>query len=58
MKLRRIIRTEVIPKSVIYSDRFRYYDGLVLDGFKHFRIIQDEQLSSGKGNHINGIDNF
>jgi transposase len=56
--LRKIIRTKVIPRSVIYSDRFHSYDGLVLDGFKHFRINHDEEFSNGKGNHINGIENF
>lgn len=56
--LRSIIRTQVIPESVIYSDSFRSYDGLVLDGFKHFRINHDDEFSNGKKNHINGIENF
>ena len=29
--LRRIIRTKVVPESVIYTYSFRSYDGLVLD---------------------------
>ena len=56
--LRSIIRTKVIPESVVYSDSFRSYDGLVLDGFKHFRINHDEKFSDEKRNHINGIENF
>ena len=56
--LRKIIRTKVIPESVIYSDSFRSYDGLVLDGFKHYRINHDKQFKRGKRNHINGIENF
>lgn len=56
--LQGIIRSKVIPQSVIYSDSFRSYDGLVLDGFKHFRISHDDEFSDGKNNHINGIENF
>jgi transposase-like protein len=32
--LRQIIRTKVVPESVIYTDSFYSYDGLVLDGFQ------------------------
>ena len=56
--LRKVIRTKVIPKSIIYSDSFRSYDGLVLDGFKHYRIDHGETFVKRKRNHINGIENF
>ena len=56
--LRSVIRTRVIPKSVIYSDSFRSYNGLVLDGFKHYRIDHDKEFTNTKRNHINGIENF
>ncbi len=56
--LRTIIRTQVVPEAVIYSDSFRSYDGLVLDGFKHYRINHDQVFASGKRTHINGIENF
>jgi len=56
--LRKIIRTKIIPESVIYSDSFRSYDGLVLDGFRHYRINHAKQFKRGKRNHINGIENF
>lgn len=56
--LRQIIRTKVVPESVIYTDSFRSYDGLVLDGFKHFRINHQECFATGKQQHINGIENF
>jgi transposase-like protein len=36
----------VIPESVIYTDSFRSYDGLVLDGFKRFRISQPPDRQS------------
>jgi transposase len=44
--------------SVIYTDKFRTYDGLVFDGYKHYRINHSKQYSNRKGNHINGIENF
>ena len=55
--LRKIIHSQIIPESVIYSDSFRAYDGLVLDGFKHYRINHDKEFAK-KRNHINGIENF
>jgi len=56
--LRRIIKTKVVPDSVIYTDSFRPYDGLVLDGFRHFRINHQQCFATSKGQHINGIENF
>lgn len=51
---------ELISKqdSIIYTDKFRTYDGLVFDGYKHFRINHSKTYSNRKGNHINGIENF
>lgn len=56
--LRKIIRTKVVPKSIVYSDSFRSYDGLILDGFKHYRINHDRFFVNSKRHHINGIENF
>lgn len=44
--------------SVIYTDKFRTYDGLVFDGYKHYRINHSKRYSNRKGVHINGIENF
>jgi transposase len=56
--LRQIIKTKVVPESVIYTDSFRSYDGLVLDGFKHYRINHQECFATTQRQHINGIENF
>jgi len=56
--LRQIIRTKVVPESVIYTDSFRSYDGLVLDGFRHYRINHRKCFAMSKRQHINGIENF
>ena len=54
-----IIRQFVKSGSTIYTDKWRAYDGLVLDGYRHYRINhQKNQYSNRKGSHINGIENF
>ncbi|MFN7707486.1 MAG: transposase, partial [Sphingobacteriia bacterium] len=35
--IRSIIRDHVDPSSVLFTDTYRSYDGLVLDGFEHHR---------------------
>jgi len=44
-------------KSNIYTDRWRSYDGLVLSGYKHYRINHSKEFTSSH-NHINGIESF
>ena len=57
--LQGIIRGKVDPDSVIHSDTWRGYNGLVDMGYKkHFRISHgDNKFANGK-NHINGIESF
>lgn len=56
--LMKIIRTKIVPESIVYTDGWRSYDGLILDGYKHYRINHKEEFASGKRNHINGIESF
>ena len=55
--LRRIVKTKAVPESAIYTGSFRSYDGLVLDGFKRYRINHRKRFAVSKRNHINGIEN-
>lgn len=56
--LQGIIRGRVSAESVIHTDGWRGYDGLVDVGFdKHFRINKNINFAS-KGVHINGIEAF
>ena len=56
--LQGIIRGKVSADSVIHSDGWRGYDGLVDVGYnKHFRINKSIHFAS-KGIHINGIEAF
>ena len=47
-------------ESVIYTDGWGGYDGLVSLGYeKHFRVEHSKsEFSKGAGNHINGIESF
>ena len=53
-----IIKQIIKKKSTIYTDKWRSYDGLVFDGYKHYRINHSKSYSDRKGTHINGIENF
>ena len=60
--LQAIIRGKITLDSVIYSDAWRAYDGLVDVGFdKHLRVKHGENEFVETGNptnHINGIESF
>ncbi len=57
--LQAIIRGRVDPESVIHSDGWRGYNGLVDLGYKkHYRVQHGkDEFAKGK-NHINGIESF
>jgi transposase-like protein len=58
--LQPIIRGHANIESVIHTDGWGGYDGLVDFGYeKHFRVNHGEnEFSAGDGNHINGIESF
>src|SRR3989338_8269932 len=58
--LRSIIKGQVKLESMIYSDSWKGYDGLVDVGYnKHFRINHGkDEFSDRNGVHINGIESF
>ncbi len=59
--LRKIILGKVSLESIIHTDGWRGYNGLVDVGYdKHFRVIhsKNEFAKVGKGIHINGIESF
>jgi len=56
--LQAIIRGRVSPESIIHTDNWRGYDGLVDVGYdKHFRVNKNRHFAS-RGVHINGIEAF
>lgn len=57
-QIKPIITKLVSKDSTVYTDKWKAYDGLVLDGYKHHRINHSKEYSNCKGTHINGIENF
>ena len=53
-----IVKQIVRKQSTIYTDKWKAYDGLVFDGYKHKRINHSKTYSNRKGSHVNGIENF
>jgi len=57
--LQAIIRGRVAPETVIHSDGWRGYDGLVDVGYaKHFRVHHGANEFVRGTHHINGIESF
>lgn len=58
--LQDIIFGKISKETVIYSDGWRSYDGLVDVGYdKHFRVNHSKnEFSKKNGTHINGIESF
>ena len=54
-----IIEKQANKDSILYTDCFRTYDGLVDFGYKqHYRVKHStDEFAKGR-NHINGIENF
>ena len=52
-----IIREQVTPDSIVYTDCYKSYDVLDVSEFNHFRINHHTHFAE-KQNHINGIENF
>lgn len=58
--LQALILGRVSRESVVYSDGWRGYDGLVDVGYdRHYRVNhRNNEFSKGNGIHINGIESF
>lgn len=57
--LQAVIRGRVSPDTVIHSDTWRGYNGLVDLGYKkHYRVKHGEDEFANKKSHINGIESF
>ena len=56
-EIKPIINRLITKDSTVYTDKWKAYDGLVLDGYKHYRINHSKEFARKK-NHINGIENF
>lgn len=53
-----IIRGRVATGSTVYTDGWKAYDGLILDGYRHYRIHHSKNEFARGKKHINGIESF
>lgn len=53
-----IIKGKVLEGSTIYSDGWKSYDGLILNGYRHYRIYHSHNEFARGKNHVNGIESF
>ena len=47
-----IIKGKVLEGSTIYSDGWKSYDGLILNGYKHYRIYHSHNEFARGKNHV------
>ena len=53
-----VIKGRVIEDSLLYTDGWRSYDGLILSGYNHKRIHPYKNKFTRGKNHVNGIESF
>ena len=53
-----IIQGKILEGSTVYTDGWKAYDGLILNGYDHYRVFHSaNEFARGK-NHVNGIESF
>ncbi len=53
-----IVQGKVLAGSTIHTDGWKAYDGLILNGYDHYRVHHsDNKFARGKC-HVNGIESF
>ena len=53
-----IIQGKILEGSTVNSDGWKAYDGLILNGYDHYRVFHSaNEFARGK-NHVNGIESF
>ncbi len=53
-----VIEGKVLEGSTIHSDGWRAYDGLILNGYDHYRVHHSENEFVRGKSHVNGIESF
>jgi len=53
-----IIEGKILEGSTIHTDGWKAYDGLILNGYDHYRVYHShDEFVRGKS-HVNGIESF
>ena len=53
-----VIRGKILEESTVYTDGWKSYDGLVLNGYKHYRVYHSKDEFVRGRSHVNGIESF
>ncbi len=53
-----IIEGKILEGATIYTDGWKAYDGLILNGYDHYRVYHSENEFARGKNHVNGIESF
>jgi transposase-like protein len=53
-----IIQGKILEGSTVYTDGWKAYNGLILNGYDHYRIFHHENEFARGKNHVNGIESF
>jgi len=53
-----IIQGKILEQAKVYTDGWKAYDGLIVNGYDHYRVYHsDNEFVRGKC-HVNGIESF
>jgi len=53
-----IIQGRILEGSTIYTDGWKAYDGLILNGYEHYRVYHSKNEFDRGKSHVNGIESF
>ena len=53
-----IIQGRILEGSTIYTDGWKAYDGLILNGYEHYRVYHSKNEFARGKSHVNGIESF
>ena len=53
-----IIKGHVLEGSILHTDGWKAYDGLILNGYTHHRVHHSKNEFARGKNHVNGIESF
>ncbi len=53
-----IIQGKILEGSTIHTDGWKAYDGLILNGYNHYRVFHSENEFARGKSHVNGIACF
>ena len=53
-----IIQGKILEGSTIHTDGWKAYDGLIINGYNHYRVFHHENEFARGKSHVNGIEGF